>query len=158
MRVGSSRHSCPERYRAGTNACRVGFDGGRYWGLLAICIEEGPVTTAAASMPSGPPPDVRAPGGTIRGTWEAGVAVFRGIRFAEPPVGELRLAAPRSVRSWDGIREAVSYGPPPPQATAFGMDRMASEATGDDWLTLNVWAPEPRPGAGLPTMVWLHGG
>ena len=86
------------------------------------------------------------------------MAVFRGIPFAEPPVGALRFAAPRPVRGWGGVRDAVSYGPPPPQAAAFGMDRLAREAAGDDWLTINVWSPEPGPDAGLPVMVWIHGG
>ena len=27
-----------------------------------------------------------------------------------------------------------------------------------DWLTINVWSPEPGPGAGLPVMVWIQGG
>ena len=76
------------------------------------------------------------------------MAVFRGIPFAEPPVGELRFAAPRPVRRWDGVREAVSFGPPPPQAAAFGMDSAgAGTPSDDDWLTVNVWSPEPRPGA-----------
>ncbi len=56
------------------------------------------------------------------------------------------------------MREAVSYGPPPPQATVFGMDRLAREAVGNDSLTINVWSPEPGPGSGLPVMVWIHGG
>ena len=111
-----------------------------------------------ASTPSGSPPEVRASVGTVRGRWETGVAVFRGIPFAESPVGELRLAAPRPVRGWSGVREAVSYGPPPPQAAAFGMDSLAREAAGDDWLTINVWSPEPGASAGLPVMVWIHGG
>ncbi|HSK39766.1 MAG TPA: carboxylesterase family protein, partial [Arenibaculum sp.] len=86
------------------------------------------------------------------------MAVYLGIPFAEPPVGALRLAAPRPVRGWDGAREAVSYGPPPPQAAMFGMDRQARDAADDDWLTINVWSPEPGPDAGLPVMVWIHGG
>jgi para-nitrobenzyl esterase len=94
----------------------------------------------------------------VRGGWEEGVAVFRGIPFAEPPVGALRFAAPRPVRGWDGVREAVSFGPSPPQAAAFGMDSLAGDAAGDDWLTINVWSPSPGPGAGLPVMVWIHGG
>jgi para-nitrobenzyl esterase len=109
--------------------------------------------TAVASRP-----EVRAPAGTLRGSREAGVAVFRGIPFAEPPVGALRFAAPQPVRGWDVVREAVSYGPPPPQAGAFGMDALARDAPGDDWLTINVWSPEPGPGAGLPVMVWIQGG
>ena len=116
------------------------------------------MTIDAASTPFESRPEVRASVGTLRGGWEAGVAVFLGIPFAEPPVGALRFAAPRPVRGWGGVREAVSYGPPPPQAAAFGMDRLAREAAGDDWLTINVWSPEPGPGAGLPVMVWIHGG
>jgi len=114
--------------------------------------------TVAASAPSESQPEVRAVAGTLRGSREGGTAVFRGIPFAEPPVGALRFAAPRPVRGWDGVREAVSYGPPPPQAGVFGMDTLAGETAGDDWLTINVWSPEPGPGAGLPVMVWVYGG
>ncbi|GIH03682.1 carboxylic ester hydrolase [Rhizocola hellebori] len=103
-------------------------------------------------------PEARVSAGILRGAWEAGVAVFRGIPFAEPPVGALRFAAPTPARRWDGVRQAVSFGPPPPQAAAFGMDALAHQAPGDDWLTVNVWSPEPVPGIGLPVMVWIHGG
>jgi para-nitrobenzyl esterase len=115
------------------------------------------MVNVAKTAPSGSRPEVRTTAGTLRGSWEAGLAVFRGIPFAEPPVGALRFAAPRPVRGWDGVRDAVSYGPPPPQAGAFGMDALSQDATGD-WLTINVWSPEPDPGAGLPVMVWIHGG
>ncbi|HST80488.1 MAG TPA: carboxylesterase family protein [Kineosporiaceae bacterium] len=111
----------------------------------------------AESMPSGPRPEVRAAVGRLRGVREAGVAVFRGIPFAEPPVGALRFAAPRPVEGWSGVREALSFGPPPPQGGHFGMDALSLDA-GDDWLTVNVWSPEPDPGAGLPVMVWIQGG
>jgi len=115
------------------------------------------VTSLAATTPSNARPHVRTAAGTLRGSWEKGVAVFRGIPYAEPPIGELRFAAPRPARDWDGVREAVSFGPPPPQAAAFGMDAISGEA-GDDWLTVNVWSPEPGPAARLPVMVWIHGG
>ncbi|RKN77322.1 carboxylesterase/lipase family protein [Streptomyces klenkii] len=120
--------------------------------------------SVSATDPSAPRPEVRTAAGALRGTREAGVAVFRGIPFAEPPVGALRFAAPQPVRGWDGVREAVSYGPPPPQGGHFGMDALARDAVGnsgqaaDDWLTVNVWSPEPGPGAGLPVMVWIQGG
>ena len=107
---------------------------------------------------SGVEPEVRVAAGVLRGGREPGLAVFRGIPFAEPPVGALRFAAPRPVRSWDGVREARSYGPPPPQAGMFGMDTLSQDAPGDDWLTINVWSPASDPGAGLPVMVWIQGG
>ncbi|MCM2423793.1 carboxylesterase/lipase family protein [Streptomyces sp. RKAG293] len=111
-----------------------------------------------SSEPSGYQPEVRAAAGALRGGRERGVAVFRGIPFAEPPVGPLRFAAPRPVQGWDGVRPAVSYGPPPPQGGALGMAALAKDAVGDDWLTVNVWSPDPGPGAGLPVMVWVQGG
>jgi para-nitrobenzyl esterase len=91
----------------------------------------------------------------VRGTVEEDVAVFRGIPFAQPPVGDLRFAAPTPPRPWDGVRHALAFGPPPPQANAFGMNRLVG---GEDWLTLNVWSPEFGRDAGLPVMVWIHGG
>lgn len=120
----------------------------------------------AVSEPAGPRPQARVSAGELLGSREAGVAVFRGIPFAAPPVGALRFAAPRRVQGWSGVREAVSYGPPPPQAGVFGMDALARDTPGDDWLTVNVWSPGPgsgpepgpEPGAGLPVMVWIHGG
>ncbi|MGW2285959.1 carboxylesterase/lipase family protein [Streptomyces phaeochromogenes] len=106
-------------------------------------------------------PEVRTTAGVVRGAGEAsGSAVFKGIPFAEPPVGALRFGAPVPVRSWDGVRKTVAYGTPPPQSAAFGMDALVSGDAVDegDWLTLNVWTPDPDPGAGLPVIVWMHGG
>jgi para-nitrobenzyl esterase len=114
--------------------------------------------TVAESGPSGSRPEVRAAAGRLRGGREAGVAVFRGIPFAEPPVGVLRFAAPRPVQSWSGVREALSFGPPPPQGGHFGMDALSQGAAEDDWLTVNVWSPEPDQATGLPVMVWIQGG
>ncbi|MCC5475539.1 carboxylesterase/lipase family protein [Streptomyces barringtoniae] len=113
--------------------------------------------TTAGSGPTGFEPEVRTAAGVLRGRTEQGVAVFRGVPFAAPPVGTLRFAAPRPAGGWDGVREAVSYGPPPPQAGYFGMDAMARNA-GTDWLTVNVWSPDPSPGAALPVLVWVQGG
>lgn len=90
----------------------------------------------------------------MRGTREAELAVFRGIPFAEPPVGPLRFAAPHPVAPWEGVREATEFGPPPPQAGFFGMDGMVQDTS--DWLTANVWTP--GPGDRLPVMVWIQGG
>ncbi|HET7821746.1 MAG TPA: carboxylesterase family protein [Ornithinibacter sp.] len=114
--------------------------------------------TTAESPASGAPPEASTPAGSVRGSIEAGVAVFRGVPYAQPPVGALRLAAPRPAPGWSGVREALAFGPPPPQGGHFGMAARSPGPTDDDWLTVNVWSPEPDPGAGLPVMVWIQGG
>ena len=114
--------------------------------------------TASRSSESAPEPEVRTVAGVLRGSREVGLAVFRGVPYAEPPVGALRFAAPRPVRGWAGVRAAVSYGPPPPQGGLFAMDEFARGAAGDDWLSVNVWSPDPATGAGLPVLVWIPGG
>ena len=106
-------------------------------------------------------PEVRTVAGTVRGRWEDGLAVFRGIPFAAPPVGAARFAAPQPVTRWDGVREAFAFGPPPPQDLGgfrpHGRRPTAPPAS-DDWLTVNVWTPDPDPAARRPVMVWIHGG
>jgi para-nitrobenzyl esterase len=99
-------------------------------------------------------PEVRIAGGRLRGGWEDGLAVFRGISYAEPPVGSLRFAAPRPAPGWAGVRDALTFGPAAPQSGLFG----DTSVQGDDWLTVNVWSPAPDVGAGLPVMVWIYGG
>ncbi|MFI5896310.1 carboxylesterase/lipase family protein [Actinoplanes sp. NPDC051513] len=110
-----------------------------------------PATTTSS------PPEVRVRPGALRGRWESGVAVFRGIPYAAPPVGASRFAAPRPAEGWDGVRPAVSFGPPAPQVDALGRGPSQGPA-GDDWLTVNVWSPGLDPAAKLPVMVWIHGG
>ena len=104
-------------------------------------------------------PVVRTAAGLVRGRAEDGVAVFRGIPFAQPPVGDLRFAAPRPARPWDGVREAATFGPPPPQSGFLltPMSPAAPDADPDDWLTVNVFSPD-LGAAGLPVMVWIYGG
>ncbi|MGW3148782.1 carboxylesterase/lipase family protein [Streptomyces sp. NPDC001177] len=104
-------------------------------------------------------PVVRTTAGAVRGRREDGLAVFRGMPFADPPVGEARFAAPRPVRAWDGTREAYEFGPPPPQEAGIqGRTGMPTGPLGDDWLTLNVWTPDPDASARRPVMVWIYGG
>ncbi|MEP6641481.1 MAG: carboxylesterase family protein [Gaiellales bacterium] len=100
-------------------------------------------------------PQVGLTSGSVRGRTENGLAVFRGMPFARPPVGALRLAAPMPVEPWEGVREAVAFGPPPPQSRVLGAP--AAPDTDGDWLTVNVWSPDPGA-ARLPVMVWIQGG
>jgi para-nitrobenzyl esterase len=85
---------------------------------------------------------------------EGGLTVFRGIAYASLPV---RLDEPGPVEPWHGVRECLSFGPPPPQSAAFGMDAAAGAHRGvGEWLTVNVWSGDIRGRA--PVMVWVQGG
>ena len=113
---------------------------------------------ADRSNETAPEIDVHTSAGVLRGRREAGLAVFRGIPYAEPPVGALRFAAPVPVAGWPGVRPAISFGPPPPQPSGFSSDATEQEGQGEDWLSLNIWSPDPSPAAGLPVLVWIPGG
>ena len=97
-------------------------------------------------------------GGAVRGLRENGVAVFRGMPFAQAPVGPLRFAAPGPAAGWSGVREAFAFGPPPPQEQMGPAAVPDERPAGDDWLTVNVWTPGPDPAAGRPVLVWIYGG
>ncbi|MDT5001937.1 MAG: para-nitrobenzyl esterase, partial [Mycobacterium sp.] len=94
-------------------------------------------------------PVVATRAGKVRGSEQDGVRVFRGIPYAQPPVGPLRFAAPVPHDEWDGVRDALDFGPPPPQPELV--------TPTDEWLTVNVWTPSSSA-TGLPVMVWIHGG
>ncbi|MGV9992217.1 carboxylesterase/lipase family protein [Streptomyces sp. NPDC003374] len=115
-----------------------------------------------AAEPAGPAGPVAAtPYGAVRGRYEHGVAVFRGIPYAAPPFGPHRFRPPVPPEPWDGVRDAGSFGPTapkPPYSEAFAKYLSDPVVPGDECLNLNVWTPEPGPGARLPVLVWLHGG
>jgi para-nitrobenzyl esterase len=107
--------------------------------------------------------------GRVEGRVENGIHVFRGIPFAEPPVGSLRFKAPQPRQPWTGVLDATRFGPwahqdlsaiarqwwpsLPQPGMGQGLDGEASE----DCLTLNVWTPA-LDGRKRPVMVWIHGG
>ena len=95
-----------------------------------------------------------------------GVATFKGIPYAAPPVGHLRFAAPVPPQPWDGVRDASAFSPTPPQVDLSsqrfpGLDVSPivgeSWLKGDDYLTLNIWTPD-HAAQGLPVMVFIYGG
>ena len=58
--------------------------------------------------------------GLALGTSEEGLAVYRGIPFAAPPVGDLRWRAPQPAAKWEGVRSADKFGPSPIQGPRSG--------------------------------------
>ncbi|WP_370063285.1 carboxylesterase/lipase family protein [Mycobacterium sp. MAA66] len=95
--------------------------------------------------------------GGLRGTSEGKVQVWRGVGYAEQPVGDLRFRAPQPLQSWTGIRDAINHGPIPPQGKSFvGGGRDDPKMRDEACLTVTVWSPDVH--GSLPVMVWIPGG
>lgn len=123
--------------------------------LLMTTLSASTAIGATAQTPA--QPEVTIVAGRLRGTTEDGVASFRGIPFAQPPVGDLRWRAPQPIARWQGVRDASHYGhdcmqlPFPSDAAPLGTP------PSEDCLYLNVWKPQGAS-AKLPVMVWIYGG
>jgi para-nitrobenzyl esterase len=101
---------------------------------------------------------VDAPAGRVRGTAEGGLRVFKGLPYAQPPVGALRWRAPQPLPRWAGTRTAADFGPAcvQPQGGTASIYAGPPMPVSEDCLTLNVWAPADAKRA--PVLVWIHGG
>ncbi|OJJ52378.1 hypothetical protein ASPSYDRAFT_1169784 [Aspergillus sydowii CBS 593.65] len=103
------------------------------------------------------PPEVTVENGTYVGIHNShyNVDYFLGIPFAQPPVGDLRLAPPAPLNlSFSGTRNATRMQPACVQFLAATIDRPISE----DCLTLNVYRPSGYENQTLPVLVWIYGG
>ena len=106
--------------------------------------------------------------GKIRGLPSADprVTTFKGIPFAEPPVGKNRWRAPQPCKPWDGVKECYKFAPISVQNTpGLGTDVYCKEwhvdpeiDMGEDNLYLNVWTPAKKADEKLPVLVWYFGG
>ncbi|MGW7431664.1 carboxylesterase/lipase family protein [Streptomyces sp. NPDC054861] len=98
--------------------------------------------------------------GPVRGERRADDCLrFLGIPYAQPPVGELRFAAPVPPEPWTEPLDATAYGPTA-QRRPFAEVTTIPEPSvpGAGVLNLNVFTPATDPAAALPVLVWIHGG
>src|SRR5688500_12386797 len=112
-----------------------------------------PATNALAM-----PVKVTTTSGVLVGEADGTIRIFKGVPYAQPPVGELRWSPPRPF-TWEGERAATSFALPCLQATPSDGRPNGAGVTGDsseDCLYLNVWAPSAAKNA--PVMLWLYGG
>lgn len=116
-----------------------------------LLVSTGPSITMAA---------VKIDSGLIEGlsTDSAGVRAFKGIPFAAPPVGDLRWKAPQPVSPWEGVRQAMEFGPRPMQGPIYSDMVFRDPGPSEDCLTLNVWTAAKTEKERLPVMVWIYGG
>lgn len=113
---------------------------------------------AALSGAAAAAPIVETPAGTLQGVATNGQHVFKGIPYAQPPVGPRRWQAPADLPRWRGVRDASEFGaacqqPPAPSGSIYAE---TYPKMSEDCLSLNVWAPANA--RKLPVFVWIHGG
>jgi len=113
-------------------------------------------------------------GGVVEGSYfdaRSTDAVFKGIPFVAPPVGELRWKPPAPVPAWRGIRDAREFPPVCPQRL-YSPEYYASISarlggrvppqrpltTSEDCLYLSIWTSNFGGAQRRPVMVWIHGG
>ena len=128
--------------------------------LLAALLSAGTLLVGPEAMAATQAPTVNAPAGAVSGELlDRGIRAFRGIPYAQAPVGQLRWRPPVAAEHWNGVRDATRFGPacpqPPPRpGSIYAPDEALP--TSEDCLSLNVWAPADADGA--PVFVWIHGG
>jgi len=115
------------------------------------------VILTAVSVAFAATDEVKIDGGRLKGVTRDGVAIFKGIPFAAPPVGDLRWRPPQPVKAWTGVRLAEAFGPDCMQQPFPGDMSPLAGTPSEGCLYVNVWAPAGG-GAKLPVMVWMYGG
>lgn len=111
--------------------------------------------------------------GTVAGADDSagsGTYAWKGVPFAQPPVGPLRWAPPLPPQPWSGVRAATAFGPscaqggryfsPAPGGAPFGLavrEGFGKPVGEEDCLTLNIWRPASAD-ARLPVVVFIYGG
>lgn len=107
---------------------------------------------------------VRLEQGAVRGIGYETHAVFYSIPYAAPPQAGGLFQVPRPPTAWPAVRDATRAGATAPQPArgTFGRLDVAPYfepgwVAGEDYLTVNVWAPAARRDP-APVLVFLHGG
>ena len=130
-----------------------------FLGLLLIAIPF--FSNAQQSVnPNAFPVQVNTANGIIEGEFDikTNIQSFKGIPFAQPPVGNLRWKAPQPVTNWSGVKQTKKFGPRAVQSNIFGDMGFRSDGISEDCLYLNVWSPAKSSDEKLPVLVYFYGG
>ncbi|NP_001108339.1 integument esterase 1 precursor [Bombyx mori] len=102
-------------------------------------------------------PVTRSQSGSFLGSWMETrrgkqFQAYRGIRYAEPPVGKLRFQPPKLIRQYKERVDASKEGPacPLPVPPTYCVD--------EDCLRINVYTPSNNVSKPLPVIFYIHAG
>ncbi len=103
---------------------------------------------------------VKISNGTLEGIYNPSTSIrsFKGIPFAQPPVGDLRWKEPQPANSWTGVRKADHFSHMPMQKHVFSDMVFRADTMSEDCLYLNVWTPAKSAKEKLPVLVYFYGG
>jgi para-nitrobenzyl esterase len=121
--------------------------------MIAACLMAGASTVVQAQSST----IVKTSEGSVRGPVVDGVASWKGIPFAAPPVGPLRWRTPQPATSWTGVRDALEYQHDCMQLPFESDAAPIGTTPSEDCLYLNIWKPTNATGR-LPVLVWIYGG
>ncbi|HCA7059321.1 TPA: carboxylesterase/lipase family protein [Staphylococcus pseudintermedius] len=106
--------------------------------------------------------ELHTPKGTIHGERHTGYEEFKGIPYAQPPVGALRFKHAQLLLTWPEDFQATSFGPvpiqPPNSLESFFDTHVQDYPQSEDCLTLNIWRPATSAHQPLPVIVFIYGG
>lgn len=137
---------------------RNGVLKGLFLAVGAVALISGDAQPLQAAGKTTDPAVVLTDKGAVRGVIRNGVREFKGIPYAQPPVGDLRWSLPKAAASWSGILDATRYKNACPQVERYGLTEASDK---EDCLYLNVTVPYKgrqdlkRKRA---VIVWIHGG
>jgi para-nitrobenzyl esterase len=102
---------------------------------------------------------VKIANGLIEGIMDSGgIRIFKGIPFAQAPVGDLRWKEPQPPKNWSGVLKTDHFRSNPMQKPVFGDMKFRADSMSEDCLYLNVWTGAVSSKMKLPVLVYIYGG